>query len=128
MGKNFFKSAQDQLLNKENEGKNEIEDSNKSVKETALEEAIRSMFEELGIEMRSDVNKPMILAMSRGDIYVEKFGSKVMEKFMHRILVRSVSFDRKGRAELVALVRNSQDVYEENNDMASAFARVMTKS
>lgn len=121
---NPLKSAKEQLLEKP---KQDIEPENHSVVETALEEGLRMMFEPENIEMRSDVSPPLILAMSRGEIYVDRFKSKVMDKFMTAILVRSVSKGRKGRGELVALVRNSQDVYEEPNDMMTAMAKVMGK-
>lgn len=121
---NPLKTAKDQLLEKPIE----IKEESMSVSETALEEGLRMMFEPENIEMRSDVSPPMVLAMSRGAIYVDRFKSKVMDNFMKEILIRSVSKGRKGRGELVALVRNSQDAYEEPNDMASAFAKVMGKS
>ena len=121
---NPLKTAKDQLLEKPIVIK---EEDNLSVKETSLEEGLRMMFEPENIEMRSDISPPMVLAMSRGEIYVDRFNSKVMDKFMKAILIRSVSKGRKGRAELVALVRNSQDTYEEGIDM-SAFAKVMGKS
>ena len=120
---NPVNTAHEQLLKKPKE---EEEVENASVKETALEEGLRMMFEPENIEMRSDVTKPMILAMSRGAIYVDRFKSKVMANFIEQILIRSVSNDRKGRSELVALVRNSQDTYEESIDM-SAFSKVMGK-
>ena len=120
---NPLKTAKDQLLEKPI---GVVDENNSSVQETALEEGLRMMFEPENIEMRSDVNKPMILAMSRGAIYVDRFKSKVMANFMNEILVRSVSNDRKGRGELVALVRNSQEVYDDGVDM-SAFAKVMSK-
>ena len=49
-----------------------------------------------------------------------------MELFMKKILVRSVSNNRKGRGELVALVRNSQDIYEEGNDL-TPLAKILGK-
>lgn len=121
---NPLKSAKEQLLEKPIVEKEE----SMSVQETALEEGLRMMFEPENIEMRSDVSPPMVLAMSRGAIYVDRFNSKVMDKFMKEILIRSVSKGRKGRGELVALVRNSQDAFEEPENMASAFAKVMGKS
>ena len=107
-------TGQEQLLKKD---VIEEEDFSKSIKETAFEEAIVRMFEEDNIEMTSDASKPLILAMSRGDIFVNRFKCDVMELFMKRVLVRSVSNLRKGRGELVALVRNSQDVYDEGTDL-----------
>ena len=121
---NPLKTAKDQLLEKPI---GVVDENNSSVQETALEEGLRMMFEPENIEMRSDVNKPMILAMSRGAIYVDRFKSKVMANFMNEILVRSVSNDRKGRGELVALVRNSQEVYDDGGADLSAFAKVMSK-
>lgn len=118
-----FKSSQDHLLHKDNE--EEIEDKN--IKENAFEEAMIRMFEKDNIEMVSDVNPPLVLAMSRGAIFAKRFKSKVMADFIEEILIRSVSKNRKGRGELVALVRNSQDVYEEPNEF-SMMQRVLGKS
>lgn len=136
-------NSQDQLLSKEKEHKNKEfvssqdhllfknnteEKEEKNIKENAFEEAMLRMFEDKNIEMTSDVNKPLILAMSRGDIFAKRFNSEVLAYFMKRILIRSVSNGRKGRGELVALVRNSQDVYEEPSRDLSALARVLGKS
>lgn len=104
-----------------------VENDNSSMRETILEEGLRMLYEIENIEMRSDVNKPMILAMSRGAIYVDRFKSEVMANFMKEILVRSVSKDRKGRTEVVALVRNSQEGYDEGGTDLTAFAKVMGK-
>lgn len=123
MGLNPLKTAQDQMLEKSIVS---TENADNSITETILEEGLRMLYETENIEMRSDVNKPMILAMSRGAIYVERFKSKVMANFMNEILVRSVSKDRKGRTEVVALVRNSQEPYDDGVDL-SAFAKVMNK-
>ena len=119
---NILKTAKDQLLEKPRVDNEE----DKTIRETASEEAMRMMFEPDDIEMRTDLSPPMILAMSRGGIYVDRFKSEVMKDFIHNIQVLSVSKQRKGRGELVALVRNSQDVYDEGVDM-SAFAKVMGK-
>ena len=94
-------------------------DSDKTIRETASEEAMRMMFEEEGIEMRTDLSPPMILAMARGDIFVDIFKSKVMKNFINKIQVLSVSKNRKSRGELVALVRSSQDIIEEPSDLSS---------
>ena len=118
-----LKTAKDQLLEKPIENF----DDDKSIKETALEEGLRMMFEPEDIEMRTDLSPPMILAMSRGSVYVDRFKSDVMKNFINKIQVLSVSKQRKGRGELVALVRNSQDAFEEPNDF-SALAKVLGRS
>ena len=116
-----IKTASHQLLHKEEEI---IED--KTIRETASEEAMRMMFEKKDIEMRTDLSPPMILAMSRGEIFSDMFDSKIMRSFIRYIQVTSVSKNRKGRGELVALVRNSQDIMEEGSDLGS-LARVLGK-
>lgn len=121
---NPLKTAKEQLLE---QPKDDIVEEENSLRETVIEEGLRLMFQTEDIEMRSDASKPLILAMSRGDIYVDRFKSDVMAKFMKRVLVRSVSNGRKGRSELVALVRNAQDGFEENTDLSSAFAKVLGK-
>jgi len=114
-------TAMKQLLTKEEEVEN-----GKTIKDTAVEKAIGMMFEDTDIEMRTDLSPPMILAMSRGDVFVELFNSNVMKNFMKSIKVLSVSKARKGRGELVALVRNAQEIVEEPE--ISALARVLNKS
>ena len=115
-------TASDQLLKVEEDVLDE-----KTIRETATEEALRMMFEKKDIEMRTDLSPPMILAMSRGEIFADIFNSEIMRSFIKNIQVLSVSKNRKGRGELVAIVRNSQDVYEEGNDLSS-LARVLGKT
>lgn len=109
------KTSQKMLLEQEIS----TEEKDRTIRESAAEEAMRMMFEEEGIEMRTDLSPPMILAMSRGEIFVDIFKSKVMKNFINKIQVLSVSKTRKGRGELVALVRNSQDIIEEPTDLTS---------
>lgn len=112
---NENKTSQKRLLEREIS----TEEKDRTIRESAAEEAMRMMFEEEGIEMRTDLSPPMILAMSRGEIFVDIFKSKVMKNFINKIQVLSVSKTRKGRGELVALVRNSQDIIEEPTDLTS---------
>lgn len=104
----------------------EEEINNKSIRETSSEEAIRLMFDSKDIEMRTDLSSNLILNMARGDIFVETFKSKKMESFIKTLCVRFVSKGRKGRSELVALVRNSQDIMEED-PRATAIGRLLGK-
>lgn len=87
-----------------------IAEMNNTIKGTAVEEAIKMLYERENIEMRTDLSPPMILAMSRGDVFVKLFKSDVMNSFMESVKVLSVSKGRKGRGELVSLVRNAQEI------------------
>jgi len=98
------------------------------VRETALEEGMRQLYIKENLEMKTELSAPLILAMSRGMTFVDRFKSNVMKKFIENIQVLSVSKGRKGRQELVALVRNSQEAdfgYEQN---MGSFAKLIGKS
>lgn len=104
----------------------EEEVNEKSIRETSSEEAIRLMFDRKDIEMRTDLSTNLILNMARGDIFVETFKSEKMDKFIKALCIRFVSKGRKGRSELVSLVRNSQDIMEED-PRATALGRLLGK-
>lgn len=101
--------------------------SESDVRDTALEEGMRQLYIKENIEMKTDLSAPLILHMARGKIYVDTFKSKVMKDFIDNIQILSISKGRKGRQELVALVRNSQEgAYDPNIDI-NAFSKVMGK-
>ena len=97
------------------------ETDDKSIKETAFEEGIQQLFTKDNLEMKTDLSPPLILAMSRGRIYQKYFHSKIMGDFIDNVMILSVSKGRKGRQELVALVRNSQETefYGGGTDMSN---------
>ena len=97
----------------------------KSFKESLGEESLKILFDPTDIEMKADLSKKMIGAMARGSIFVDIYNSKVMENFILKHQILSVSDTRKGRGEAVAVIRNSQEVFEGDN--LGALQRAMGK-
>ncbi len=93
------------------------EEEGKSVKQTAFEEGMKQLFSKNNLQMKTELSAPLILAMSRGRIFADHYKSKYMNSFIDNIQILSVSKGRKGRQELVALVRNSQDIEEIDSGM-----------
>ena len=103
------------------------ESFDKNIRDTAMEEGLKQLFTMDNIEMKTDLSRPLILAMSRGDIYADLYHSSTMRRFIKIIEKRSVSNARKGRGELVSLVRNSQDVMDYDMGSLGAMAKVLGK-
>lgn len=97
------------------------------VRETALEEGMRQLYIKENIEMKTELSAPLVLHMARGMVYVDTFKSKVMKNFMDNIQILSISKGRKGRQELVALVRNSQEGGYGSSDELQGFSKLMGK-
>lgn len=106
------------------ESHEEILDS-KSYKESLGEESLKILFDPTDIEMKADLSKKMIGAMARGGTFVDIYKSDVMEKFILKHQILSVSNARKGRGEAVMVIRNSQEVFEGND--FGALQRAMGK-
>ena len=124
----YEKRLEEKDINDDNERKSAFEilkENNldeiegKSVKQTAFEEGINQLFSNENLQMKTELSAPLILAMSRGRIYAEHYHSKYMNDFIDNIQILSVSKGRKGRQELVSLVRNSQDIEELDSGMTS---------
>lgn len=105
----------------------EVDAPIKTIKDTATAEGLKQLFSMQNISMKTDLKRKLILAMSRGDIFADTYNSEKMRSLIKYIEVRSISNDRKGRGELVALVRNSQEVTDFENDTISNMAKVLGK-
>jgi len=97
----------------------------KSVKQSAFEEGMKQLFDTKNLQMKTELTAPLILAMARGEIFVDIYKSKNMANFIKVIQTLNVSKGRKGRSELVALVRNSQDVEGEVDTGMTGLAKLM---
>ena len=97
----------------------------KSVKQNAFEEGIKQLFDTKNLRMKTDLSAPLILAMARGEIFVDIYKSRNMANFINSIQTLNVSKGRKGRSELVALVRNSQDIEGEVDTGMTGIAKLM---
>ena len=105
-------------------GKGNTEGEEKqTIKERTVDEVLNQIFSVDNLAMKTDLNPQLILAMSRGLIYADKFKSKTMTNFINNLQVLSISKGRKGRQELVAVIRNSQEVPDntEYNMMSRLF-------
>ena len=91
-------------------------EENEEPKDSTLEIALKQLFSFEKLEMKSDLSQDLILAMSRGKVFVDKFHSKELNNLMDYILKLSVSKDRKGREEMVELTKNTQDPMDDNGD------------
>lgn len=103
----------------------ENEEDLKTVKQTAFEEGMKQLFDKENLQMKTELSSPLILAMARGRIFASHYKSAVMDNFIDLIQVLSISKGRKGRQELVALVRNSQDIEEVNASGMTGIQKLM---
>ena len=118
--KKIHKSAKEILT--ENTVDDEMD--SKTVKQSAFEEGIKQLFTKDNLQMKTELSPPQITAMSRGRIFEGIYKIGVMNELIDNIQILSVSKGRKGRTELVALVRNSQDIEEIDSGM-SGIAKLM---
>lgn len=88
------------------------EENNKTIKDTALELALKELFSDKKMEMKTDLSENLILAMSRGTIFADRYDSETMRSLILTLQRLFVSKDRKGRGEYVDLVRNAQEPLE----------------
>lgn len=102
-------------------------EENTEPRETVLEVTLKELFSFDKLEMKSDLSQDLILAMSRGKVFVDKFHSKELNNLMDYILKLSVSKDRKGRVEMVDLARNTQDPIDDLGN-ESMFRRLFNGS
>ena len=102
-------------------------EENTDPKESVLEITLKQLFSTDKLEMKSDLSQDLILAMSRGKVFVDKFQSTELDNLINYILKLSVSKDRKGRIEMVDLARNMQDPLDDNGE-SSMFRRLFNGS
>lgn len=95
--------------------------------DSAMEKGIDLLFTEDNIGMKTELSAPLILAMSRGRIFQKHFHSKVMKNFIDNIQVLSISKGRKGRQELVTLLKNSQEYGEMEDNNMGGIAKLLGK-
>jgi len=107
------KSSLEELTNADNDV--EV----KSNQEITLDRALRELFEDNNIVMKSDLTASQVSSITKGLVFADKYKSKTMSKFVNHLLKLSVSKDRKGRTELVDVVRTSNEVDDNDSGLMS---------
>lgn len=108
--------AKIQSLNVIGVEQNEEELKEEIQKETVLELTIKELFGTEKLEMKTDLSEQLILAMSRGRIFADRYNSKTMSSLILNLQKLFVSKDRKSRGELVELFRNMQEPLDHDSE------------
>lgn len=95
----------------------------RSKSEIKLEYLIKQGFTRENIEMKSDLSKQAIRAISKGLLHAEIFSDTTIRLLCDTVMVLNVSKDRKGRGELTELSRmiNNQD----ESDQQTVLSRLL---
>ncbi len=68
--------------------------------------AVESAFNDRNLAMKTELNAKEIMALSKLEVYNNRFRSKVVANFIKHYKRHKVSFKRKGRSELLEMTRN----------------------
>lgn len=93
------KTINDMLFNPETSGTPE----ERSQQEIKMEYLIKQGFTTDNIEMKSDLSKSAIKAISKGLMHALIFNDATLETLARTVMVLNVSKDRKGRQELTEI-------------------------
>jgi phosphatidate phosphatase APP1 len=80
-------------------------DENSSRDEFFLK-VIDEVFSKENIEVKTDLNNRQIIAMSKGEIFAQRYDCSIMRDLCEAIMIRSVSKDRKGRGEFTEISKS----------------------
>lgn len=106
------------MLEKSSEGEHA-----ESVREKTIRESVRKLLSETDMHQKSDINRKMIISLTRGYVFAEEYNQPVVKKLCDYILRLSVSKERKGREELVTLVTGINE--SNNKDERKLFERLL---
>ena len=102
--------------------KNDQQDE-RSKSEIKLEYLIKQGFTKENIEMKSDLSKQAIRAISKGLLHAEIFSDTTIRLLCETVMVLIVSKDRKGRSELTELSRMINN--QEDNEQQTVLSRLL---
>jgi len=94
---------------------NEDETSNT---ENVFSESIRGLFTTRKLSMKTELTKKQVGILATAEIYAKKYKSPVMKTLIKEIMLKSVSIDRKGRDDIINLIRNSLPRENEESSLA----------
>lgn len=88
---------------------NEIEEQagdQSNARDELLLKIIDEIYSTDNIAVKTDLNKPLIKAFTKAELYHEKFGSDLLMKLVDRMAVYLVSSDRKSRKEFTEIAKS----------------------
>lgn len=104
------KTINDMLFNPEVSSTTE----ERSQQEIKMEYLIKQGFTTDNIEMKSDLSKQAIKAISKGLMHALIFNDSTLETLARTVMVLNVSKDRKGRQELTEISKMIGNDHEDN--------------
>lgn len=89
----------------------------RSSAEIRMEYLIKQGFSRDNIEMKTDLSKQAIKAISKGLMHAQIFSDSTIADLCQTVMVLSVSKDRKGRKELTELTQSANSDLEPNRNV-----------
>ncbi len=102
-----------------------LDDSNRF---STLKDAVESVFNTLGMNVKSVLDTKHIIALARGRIFAERYNSKLMTQLCQELLEMRVSLKGRGRKDLVATLQASMLQEKASDDEKSKADRLFGRS
>ena len=100
------------------------DEHNISNTESIFSDSIKGLFSTKKLSMKTELNKKQVGVLARAEIYATKYNSKVMKSLIKEIMLKNVSLERKGRDDVVNLIKGS---ISPNTEDSSLMDRLMGK-
>lgn len=85
-----------------------------TVRDEYILKIIDEVFSTKDIQVKTDLTVRQIKAFAKGEIFAEEYNCDIMKKLCNKMMILSVSKDRKGRKEFTEISKSIQAPLEED--------------
>jgi len=114
-------SINEQLFNPSATNAEQVDERSKT--EIRMEYLLKQGFTTDNIEMKTDLSKQAIKAISKGLMHAQIFQDETLKQLAETVMVLNVSKERKGRQELTELSRVAND--QDPNSQETVLSRLL---
>lgn len=83
-----------------------------------LEKIIEEIYSTDNIEVKTDLNENEIRAITKGQLYAEKYKCNIVDNLCNKLMILKVSNKRMGRKEFKEISQSMQPSYPEEQTMS----------
>lgn len=71
-----------------------------------MKEVLSEVYSKADVEVKTDINNAQIIALSKGEIFAQRYQCTIMRDLCQTIMTLSISKDRKSRKESTEIVKS----------------------
>lgn len=106
----------------------DLEQSNNDISQAHLLKIIDETYSIENIEVKTDLTEAQIKAITKGQLFAERYNCEIMNKLCNKIMVLSVSKNRLGRKEFAEISKSFQSPMMEERAPLTIKERLMGTS